>query len=106
VAEALRDVYGVVLDVAEMPNLLSFGSWIGGDRDGNPLVKPECLKDALELARTVILREYIRDVEFLSDCLSSSSRQTGASSEILARLAQYRQSMPAVFILWGPGNTE
>ena len=35
----------------------------------------ECVKDALETARTVILREYIRSVEFLSDCLSSSSRQ-------------------------------
>ena len=105
VAESIREVYGAVVDAAELPNLISFGSWIGGDRDGNPLVKPECVKDALELARTVILREYIRQVEFLSDCLSSSSRQTGASPEILARLAQYGQSMPAVFILWGPGNT-
>ena len=105
VTEALRDVYGVVLDVAELPNLLSFGSWIGGDRDGNPLVKPECLKDALELARTVILREYIRDVEFLSDCLSSSQRQAGTSPEILARLAQYKGSLPGAAMLWGPGNT-
>ena len=106
VAESIREVYGIVLDATEFPSLLSFGSWIGGDRDGNPLVKPECMKDALELARTMILREYIRQVEFLSDCLSSSSRQTAASPEILARLAQYRQSMPAVLILWGPGNTE
>jgi phosphoenolpyruvate carboxylase len=106
VAESIREVYGTVLDTTELPNLLSFGSWIGGDRDGNPLVRPECLKDALELARTMILREYIRQVEFLSDCLSSSSRQTNASPEILARLAQYKQRMPGVFILWGPGNTE
>src|ERR1700677_3651746 len=75
VAESVRDVYGMALDAEELPNLLSFGSWIGGDRDGNPLVKPECVKDALELARNMILREYIRDVEFLSDCLSSSLRQ-------------------------------
>ncbi len=138
VAESIREVYGTVLDATEFPSLLSFGSWIGGDRDGNPLVKPECMKDALELARTMILREYIWQVEFLSDCLSSSSRQTAASPEILARLVQYRQSinvcrtannqhtptnrltdtkgtqrtprgspsMPGVFILWGPGNTE
>ncbi len=106
VAESIREVYGAVLDVTELPSLLSFGSWIGGDRDGNPLVKPECMKDALELARTMILREYIRQVEFLSDCLSSSSRQADASPEVLARIAQYRQSMPGVFMLWGPGNTE
>jgi phosphoenolpyruvate carboxylase len=104
-AESFRDVYGTIFDAAELPNLVSFGSWIGGDRDGNPLVKPECMKDALELARTVILREYIRQVEFLSDCLSSSSRQAGASAEILSRLQQYQRSMPDVSILWGPGNT-
>ena len=104
VAEAVREVYGIVLDAEESPNLLSFGSWIGGDRDGNPLVKPECVKDALELARTVILREYIRHVEFLSDCLSSSSRQVGASSELLSRLVQYERSIPGASILWGPAN--
>jgi phosphoenolpyruvate carboxylase len=105
VAESVRDVYGMALDAEELPNLLSFGSWIGGDRDGNPLVKPECLKDALELARTVILREYIRQVEFLSDCLSSSSQQVAASAEMVTRLAQYKGSMPAASMLWGPGNT-
>jgi len=105
VAESLRDAYGMVLDAAELPNLLSFGSWIGGDRDGNPLVKPECVKDALELARTAILREYSRQVEFLSDCLSSSSRQVAASAEILSRLAQYERSMPGASMAWGPENT-
>src|ERR1700678_271461 len=105
VADSISDVYGVILDPIELPNLLSFGSWIGGDRDGNPMVKPESSKDALEMARTVILREYIRGVESLSDCLSSSLRQTGASAEILSRLAHYKQAMPAAAMLWGPGNT-
>jgi phosphoenolpyruvate carboxylase len=105
VAESLREVYGTLPETDELPNLLSFGSWIGGDRDGNPLVKPECVKDALELARRTVLRQYIRDVEFLSDCLSSSVQQVAASAEILARLAQYKGSMPAASMLWGPGNT-
>ncbi len=104
-AESVREVYGTVLAADGLPNLISFGSWIGGDRDGNPLVKPECLKDALELARTVILREYIRGVESLCDCLSSSSRQAGVSPELLSRLAQYKGSMPTAAMLWGPGNT-
>ena len=105
VAESMRDIYGIALDVAKLPNLLSFGSWIGGDRDGNPLVKPECVKDALEQARTMILREYIRDVEFLSDCLSSSVRQTGVSAKIASRLAQYKGSLPGAAMRWGPDNT-
>ena len=37
VAAAFEAEYGVCLSLAEMPVLLSFGSWIGGDRDGNPL---------------------------------------------------------------------
>jgi phosphoenolpyruvate carboxylase len=105
VAESGREVYGTVLDAAQLPILLSFGSWIGGDRDGNPLVKPESVKYALDLARAVILREYIRGVEFLSDCLSSSLRQADASAEILSRLAQYERSMRDASMLWGPGNT-
>jgi phosphoenolpyruvate carboxylase len=103
VAESIGEVYGKVPEA--LPNVLSFGSWIGGDRDGNPLVKPECVQDALEQARSLILREYIRTVEFLSDCLSSSSRQVGASAELLARLAQYKGSMADATMLWGPGNT-
>ena len=105
VAESIREEYGAVVEAADLPNLISFGSWIGGDRDGNPLVKSGCVKDALETARTVILREYIRGVEFLSDCLSSSSRQTGASAEILSRLAHYERSIPGATMLWGPRNT-
>jgi phosphoenolpyruvate carboxylase len=105
VAESLRTVYGAVPGPAELPNLISFGSWIGGDRDGNPLVKAECIKDALEQARSLIVREYIRDVEFLSDCLSSSSRQVGASPEFLSRLAGYERTIPGASMLWGTGNT-
>ncbi|HTC46156.1 MAG TPA: phosphoenolpyruvate carboxylase [Candidatus Aquilonibacter sp.] len=105
IAESIRDVYGMALDPSELPNLVTFGSWIGGDRDGNPLVTAACAKDALEMARSLVLREYIRQVEFLSDCLSASSRQTGASPEILSRLAQYQRSMPSAKMLWGQGNT-
>jgi phosphoenolpyruvate carboxylase len=105
VMESFREVYGVDLDPAALPNLVTFGSWIGGDRDGNPLVTSGYAKDALEMARVLVLREYIRRVEFLSDCLSASSRQTNASAELLSRLAQYRHSMPDIRMLWGPGNT-
>jgi phosphoenolpyruvate carboxylase len=105
VAESILDVYAVDLAPGELPNLLTFGSWIGGDRDGHPLVTTAHAKDALQTARSTILNEYIRRVEFLSDCLSASSRQTGASEEMLARLAHYTRSMAGVHMLWGPGNT-
>jgi phosphoenolpyruvate carboxylase len=105
VAESFRKVYGATLDQLGFPNLISFGSWIGGDRDGNPLVKPQCVKDALIQARTTILRQYIRDLEFVSNSVSTSSRQVGASAEMVARIAQYRGSMPEAVMLWGSDNT-
>src|SRR6202047_800941 len=92
IAESFREVYGLVLDQNALPNLVHLGSWIGGDRDGNPLVKPDCIRDALEMARALILREYLNDVESVSDHLSSSRRQTPVSKELLSRLQHYERS--------------
>ncbi len=105
VAESFRDVYGVDLDENALPNLVHFGSWIGGDRDGNPLVKPDCIQGALEMARALILREYLNDVESLSDHLSSSRRQTGVTKDLLSRLQHYERTIPGVHLAWGPHNT-
>jgi phosphoenolpyruvate carboxylase len=104
IVAAFGDVYGLSLDEASVPNVVHFGSWIGGDRDGNPLVKPKCIRDALEMARALILREYLYDVEALSDRLSSSQRQTGISRDLLARLKHYEQAFPGVHLAWGPTN--
>jgi len=104
IVDSFRDVYGLELDESTVPNIIQFGSWIGGDRDGNPLVKPECTRHALAMARDVILREYLDDVEALSDRLSSSRRQTGISEELLARLSQYERTIAGVHIAWGPNN--
>ena len=103
--EAFRDVYDFAFDETTLPSVLRFGSWIGGDRDGNPLVKPECIRDALGMARALILREYLDDVEALSDRLSSSRRQTAVSEDMLARLKQYERTIPGVHLAWGPHNT-
>jgi phosphoenolpyruvate carboxylase len=103
-AESFRLVYQCALDEGDLPNLIHFGSWIGGDRDGNPLVKSECTVEALELAQGVILREYIVDIEALSDRLSMSLRQVGASPELLSRLQHYERTIPDVHLPWGAQN--
>ena len=104
IVESFEEIYQISLDEADLPNLVRFGSWIGGDRDGNPLVKPGCIRDALELARSLIVREYMRDVEALSDRLSSSLRQVAASKQLLARLAEYENTIAGAAMLWGPNN--
>jgi phosphoenolpyruvate carboxylase len=104
IGESLREVYGIELEDNSLPNLVQLGSWIGGDRDGNPLVKPENTRNALQAARALILREYLEDVESLSDRLSSSQRQTAISAELIARLAEYENKIPGVHLAWGPDN--
>jgi len=101
---SFREVYSLPLDESSVPNVIHFGSWIGGDRDGNPLVKPECIQDAIDVARALILREYLYDVEALSDRLSSSRRQTPISSDLLARLNHYERTIENVHLAWGPNN--
>ncbi len=104
IGDSFRDVFRIRLDEAEVPNIVRFGSWIGGDRDGNPLVKPESICNALGLARSLILAEYARDVRELSDGLSSSLRQVSASEEMLSRLDDYGRTTPGVHLLWGEHN--
>ena len=104
IVESFHDVYGLELDESSVPNIVHFGSWIGGDRDGNPLVKPHSIRHALKMARAVILREYLDDVEALSDRLSSSRRQTAISEDLLARLQHYERTIPGVHLAWGPHN--
>ena len=62
---ALNAVYGDVGGKGgiRIPCLLRFGSWIGGDRDGNPFVTPETTALALRLQTQEILREYLRRIE-------------------------------------------
>jgi len=94
-AESFAEVYGRALNHEELPELLHFGSWIGGDRDGNPLIKPDCTADALALARNVILEHYSREIQRLIDELSSSLRQTSCSAELRSAVERYEATMGA-----------
>ena len=58
----------------QIPALLQFGSWIGGDRDGNPFVTPDVTRLALRMAQLTILPEYIRRVDQLISELTFSYR--------------------------------
>lgn len=69
----LSEVYGDTFEF-RVPSFLQFGSWIGGDRDGNPFVKPETTAEALRLQSRTIMEEYIRRLHELEARLSHSSR--------------------------------
>ncbi|HET9869051.1 MAG TPA: phosphoenolpyruvate carboxylase [bacterium] len=61
---------------------LTFGSWMGGDRDGNPFVTPEVTVETLKVMRRCALHFYSTSMEMLSDRLSSSCRQVPISDRL------------------------
>ncbi len=65
---ATRKVYG--RGKITIPNVLKFGSWIGGDRDGNPFVTPAVTQNAIRLHMQEALEEYHRRVIELRSVLS------------------------------------
>ena len=95
-AEAWRKSYGVAMESAAMPTVVRFGSWIGGDADGNPYVTPETTRAALQLARETILDHYVRALESLVERLSMSTEQVPASGELQARLREYATGTPSL----------
>ncbi|HEU4875497.1 MAG TPA: phosphoenolpyruvate carboxylase, partial [Pyrinomonadaceae bacterium] len=90
-----REAYGDELPANMLPRVLRFGSWIGGDRDGNPLVTPECTRDALQIARETILGYYIERVNDLIWQLSPSTYQVPASTQLQTALSSYAATVSA-----------
>ncbi|HEX2171615.1 MAG TPA: phosphoenolpyruvate carboxylase, partial [Dehalococcoidia bacterium] len=68
------------------PRLLRFGSWVGGDRDGNPAVTPDVTRAAVRLARTDLLRRYQAEVEALGRDLSISLRLVGVEPDLIGSI--------------------
>jgi phosphoenolpyruvate carboxylase len=67
---------------------ITFGSWIGGDRDGNPSVKPEITVSTLEQQRTLILQRYLSYLEVLFNDLSGSRHWVFVDPNLEASIAE------------------
>jgi phosphoenolpyruvate carboxylase len=89
ISAALRAAYGLEIEPLDLPLVLQFGSWIGGDRDGNPFVTPEVTRAALQLARGHLLLYYQRRLDEIIDLLTTSAQQRPVSDALLERLRAY-----------------
>ncbi len=74
-------------DKFNIPRIIAFGSWVGGDRDGNPFVTPELTRKALRLQQVHILTEYVERVETLSDLLTHNDKFCELSVDLKQDLA-------------------
>jgi phosphoenolpyruvate carboxylase len=78
-SDAFREL-GVELTPDARP--VSFGSWIGGDRDGNPFVTPEVTRDVVRFQRDHAVLDLIPHIDRLLEDLSVSEKIAGASEEL------------------------
>jgi phosphoenolpyruvate carboxylase len=70
-----------------IPPFFRFGSWIGGDRDGNPFVTAEVTRGALQSSRAAVLRRYRQEIDRLLRTLSVAAHGVTVPPAFLARLA-------------------
>ncbi|GIR42495.1 MAG: phosphoenolpyruvate carboxylase [Ectothiorhodospiraceae bacterium] len=80
--KAIKRVYHT--DNVKVPSFIRFGSWIGGDRDGNPFVTPDITREAVYMHAETALHEYMRRAQKLSTLLTHSSGLTTPSDEFLS----------------------
>jgi phosphoenolpyruvate carboxylase len=76
--------------------VLQFGSWVGGDQDGNPFVGPEMITVALGLHREVIIKRHLASVMWLADHMSQSTRMIPVSAELRRSVERDERLMPEV----------
>ena len=86
--------FGITLDATARP--LSFGSWIGGDRDGNPHVTAEVTKNAITTQVGHSIRVTLERLDALRQSLSVSTRIAGASAELLASVDADLRILPEI----------
>ncbi len=91
--QALLDTYG---DSVPLPRLLRFGTWVGGDMDGNPNVDAGTIRNTLDAQRQAVLGRYQKDLLQLASLLSQSTERVAVSDALQARVAHYQQLLPKV----------
>ena len=91
VDSALRSIGGE-LDPSRLP--IGFGSWVGGDRDGNPNVTPETTTQVLTHQRSRALRILIGEMESLARELSVGTVVAGISDDLAAQLETDAEQFP------------
>ena len=100
IEDSVRETFGVEGHCTTVPELVTFGSWIGGDRDGNPHVTHRSTQEALRMARHRIVDHYISEIEGLAGHLSLSVRRVSASTALLDRLRKYEGIMGEEYSRW------
>ncbi len=94
IAEALAKLYGVDADSIDLPPVVRFGSWVGGDMDGSPDVHGKSIRETLARQQQLILSAYYEECTSLAQRLSQSASRISVSSGLSKRIDEYSTLLP------------
>ncbi|WP_424630099.1 phosphoenolpyruvate carboxylase [Bradyrhizobium sp. SYSU BS000235] len=92
--DRLADDEAGAKEADQLATFLRMGSWIGGDRDGNPFVTAEVMRDTLRMQGARIFGFYFEELHALGSELSLAEHLAGASPEVMALAAQSPDTSP------------
>ena len=94
IAQALEQLYGANAQTLQLPAIIRFATWVGGDMDGNPDVHGKSIRETLARHQQVIVNAYHGECQQLAQRLSQSASRVGISTELQQRIEHYSMLMP------------
>ncbi|ASR43186.1 phosphoenolpyruvate carboxylase [Xanthomonas citri pv. mangiferaeindicae] len=101
--DAIERVYGTR---PALPQVLRFGTWVGGDMDGNPNVNADTMRAALGAQRSLALAQYRRDLRGLGNVLTQTLGRATIDEAVLARVEDYRRRLPDAEAVLNPRHAD
>src|SRR5690606_25647159 len=90
-ADAVEAAWG---ERIALPDVLRFGTWVGGDMDGNPKVGAATIEAALAAQRAQVLEQYRDELRALGQVLTQTRDRAGVDAAVEARLEAYKALLP------------
>ncbi len=91
---ALARAYNVSVESLNVRSVLKFGSWVGGDMDGNADVHAKTIRETLHRHQQLIVSTYFNECGQLAEALSQSARRVEISGPLAERIAAYSALLP------------
>ena len=97
IRSAVDRIYGDDAKKLEIPNIVNFGSWVGGDMDGNPNVNAKTIRATLARQRSLILDLYFNECAAIAAKLSQSADCATFGQGMLDKIEEYRGIFPNAY---------
>src|ERR1700744_1144043 len=91
---ALAVAYSIPVEELNVPNILRFGSWVGGDMDGNTDVHGKTIRETLHRHQQLIVSTYFTECGHLAESWSQSANRVEVSADLAQRIESYTAILP------------